>query len=170
MTTEALPGTKFEFVEHRLDGRLVVAPDGRTGVLATVVVVRDRQSGRVLSRTAHVRPDDGSGREWTTDQPQSLRPARPITPDTHPRAPGEQQAGWRGSSGLSPSAATSPGLKHQSFPPRPGAGRRALGPQHHRKSFSCPSGRGVTSGSPTRRLLCVRQGTWRSRRRPVCWT
>lgn len=84
MRSEPLPGTKFEFVEHRLEGRLVVAPDGRTGVLGTVVVVRDRQSGRVLSRTAHVRPGDGSGREWTTDQPQALRPCGPITPDTHP--------------------------------------------------------------------------------------
>ncbi|MFG2334684.1 hypothetical protein ACGFMM_34495 [Streptomyces sp. NPDC048604] len=86
MTTAPLPGTKYEFVEHRLEGRLVVDPDGRMGILAAVVLVRDRQSGREISRTAHVRPTDGSGVEWTTAKPEALRPGAPITPNTAPKS------------------------------------------------------------------------------------
>ena len=51
----------------------------------TVLGLQDRQARRVVSRTAHLRPVDGSGIEFTAD-PLTLRPADPINPDTHPKA------------------------------------------------------------------------------------
>ena len=72
MTTEPLPGSRVEFVDHRLAGRLVAAPDGRTGVLKAVLLVRDRQTLRVLSRTAHLLDDWGV--EWKMTDPHALRP------------------------------------------------------------------------------------------------
>ncbi|WP_331718728.1 hypothetical protein [Streptomyces sp. NBC_00212] len=78
--------TRLETVDHRLAGRRVVDPEGRTGILGTVVIERDRESSRVVSRIAHLRPVDGSGREWTTDNPAALRPTGPVTPDTSPQS------------------------------------------------------------------------------------
>ncbi|GAA3386373.1 hypothetical protein [Streptomyces racemochromogenes] len=67
--------------EHHLLGREVVHPGtGRTGTLATVLVNTSKTTGRAISRTAHMRPLDRSGREWTTD-PRELEPLRVLAPD-----------------------------------------------------------------------------------------
>ncbi|MFF1415820.1 hypothetical protein ACFVX6_39635 [Streptomyces sp. NPDC058289] len=39
-----------------------------------------KTTGRTIRRTAHMRPLDGSGREWTAD-PQELEPMRHLEPD-----------------------------------------------------------------------------------------
>ncbi|MFG2332830.1 hypothetical protein ACGFMM_24815 [Streptomyces sp. NPDC048604] len=39
----------------------------------------------MISRTAHMRPADAAGFEWTTDKPEALRPAGPVIPETHPK-------------------------------------------------------------------------------------
>ncbi|MEU8526438.1 hypothetical protein AB0C77_12700 [Streptomyces sp. NPDC048629] len=72
MTTQPLPGSRTEFVDHRLAGRLVAAPDGRTGVLKAVLLKRDSHTLLVHSRTAHLLDDWGV--EWKMTDPQALRP------------------------------------------------------------------------------------------------
>ncbi|MFI9047280.1 hypothetical protein [Streptomyces sp. NPDC053427] len=66
MTTSPLPGIRIEIAEHRLTGLRVTDAEGRTGILGHVVIERDRQTQREVSRTAHLRPVDASGIEWTT--------------------------------------------------------------------------------------------------------
>ncbi|MFJ7272280.1 hypothetical protein ACIQV3_37580 [Streptomyces sp. NPDC099050] len=62
-----------EDTAHRLLGREVVHPaTGRTGTVATVLVRTAKTTGRTTSRTAHMRPLDGSGCEWTAD-PRELK-------------------------------------------------------------------------------------------------
>lgn len=77
--------THLECVQHRLAGREVIDPStGRRGILGSVLVERSRATDRVVKRTAHLRPVDGSGWEWTAD-PRTLKPAVPVNPDTHPK-------------------------------------------------------------------------------------
>ncbi|GAB2880691.1 hypothetical protein [Streptomyces mayteni] len=53
---------------HELMGQLVTDPTtGRVGRLDGVLEHVARESGRVLHAEAHMRPVDGSGREWTAD-------------------------------------------------------------------------------------------------------
>ncbi|WP_371619945.1 hypothetical protein [Streptomyces sp. NBC_00454] len=66
---------------HRLLGREVIHPaTQRTGTVATVYVRTSKLTGRTISRTAHMRPLDSSGREWTAD-PAALTPLRALAPD-----------------------------------------------------------------------------------------
>ncbi|MEV6957475.1 hypothetical protein [Streptomyces sp. NPDC051183] len=67
--------------DHPLVGREVIHPaTGRTGTVGTVLVRTSKATGRTISRTAHMRPLDGSGREWTAD-PRELEPLRHLAPD-----------------------------------------------------------------------------------------
>ncbi|MFD3329623.1 hypothetical protein [Streptomyces sp. NPDC058701] len=66
---------------HPLAGREVIHPaTGRTGTVGTLLVRTAKATGRTISRTAHMRPLDGSGREWTAD-PKELAPLRHLAPD-----------------------------------------------------------------------------------------
>ncbi|MGP3636867.1 hypothetical protein ACTU45_26515 [Streptomyces sp. 24-1644] len=66
---------------HRLVGREVIhCATGRTGTVGTVLVRTSKVTGRTISRTAHMRPLDGSGREWTAD-PKELETLRCLAPD-----------------------------------------------------------------------------------------
>ncbi|MFD8386160.1 hypothetical protein ACFV2X_47970 [Streptomyces sp. NPDC059679] len=58
-------------------------PTGRTGTVGGVLITRAR-GGSIVSRTAHVRPEDGSGWEWTAPAAE-LHITAPISPATHPR-------------------------------------------------------------------------------------
>ncbi|MFD6891167.1 hypothetical protein [Streptomyces sp. NPDC059957] len=70
-----------EDTEHRLLGRDVVHPaTGRTGTVATVLLRTAKATGRTIGRTAHMRPLDGSGREWTAE-PHELKLLRHLAPD-----------------------------------------------------------------------------------------
>ncbi|MFE1556121.1 hypothetical protein ACFW6V_14230 [Streptomyces sp. NPDC058734] len=58
-----------------------VHPDtGRTGTVATVLVLTSKPTGRTISQTTHMRPPDRSGREWTTD-PREPEPLRLLATD-----------------------------------------------------------------------------------------
>ncbi|MGW6412903.1 hypothetical protein ACWF95_38005 [Streptomyces vinaceus] len=74
--------------DHRLLGREVIhLPTGRTGTVGTVYVRTSKLAGRTISWTAHMRPLDGSGREWTAD-PRELKPLRELAPDMRAGAHG----------------------------------------------------------------------------------
>lgn len=67
--------------DHHLLGREVIhAATERTGTVGTVFIRTSRSTGKTVGRTAHMRPTDGSGREWTAD-PRELKPLLHIAPD-----------------------------------------------------------------------------------------
>lgn len=67
--------------DHRLLGREVIHPaTRRTGTVATVLIRTSKTTGKMISQTAHMRPLDTSGREWTAD-PRDLKPLRRLAPD-----------------------------------------------------------------------------------------
>ncbi|UUY52765.1 hypothetical protein NRK68_36535 (plasmid) [Streptomyces yangpuensis] len=79
--------------DHHLLGREVIHPGTeRTGTVGTVFIRTSKVTGKPVGRTAHMRPMDGSGREWTADPPraETPAPARPGRgrgrPVTGPRA------------------------------------------------------------------------------------
>ncbi|MFK0016298.1 hypothetical protein [Streptomyces sp. NPDC091027] len=66
---------------HRLLGREVIHPGTqRTGTVGTVYIRTSKATGKTVGRTAHMRPLDASGREWTAD-PRELTPLRLLAPD-----------------------------------------------------------------------------------------
>ncbi|MGO4462601.1 hypothetical protein AB4039_35735 [Streptomyces sp. M-16] len=66
---------------HRLLGREVIHPaTERTGTVGSVYIRTSKPTGNEVGRTAHMRPLDRSGREWTAD-PRELKPFRHLTPD-----------------------------------------------------------------------------------------
>ncbi|MEW1798247.1 MULTISPECIES: hypothetical protein [Streptomyces] len=59
---------------HRLLGRDVIHPTtGRLGTVGAVLIYVSKLTDRPVSKVAHVRPMDRSGREWTAD-PDTLQP------------------------------------------------------------------------------------------------
>ncbi|WP_326594314.1 hypothetical protein [Streptomyces sp. NBC_01294] len=67
--------------DHHLLGREVIHPaTERTGTVGTVFIRTSKVTGKPVGRTAHMRPMDGSGREWTAD-PRELEPLRLLAPD-----------------------------------------------------------------------------------------
>ncbi|MDD9383097.1 hypothetical protein M8Z33_41925 [Streptomyces sp. ZAF1911] len=67
--------------DHRLLGHEVIHPaTQRTGTVATVLIRTSKTTGKRVSQTAHMRPLDTSGREWTAD-PRELKPLRRLAPD-----------------------------------------------------------------------------------------
>ncbi|MFI8504947.1 hypothetical protein ACIGFK_41545 [Streptomyces sp. NPDC085524] len=64
--------------DHRLLGQEVIhPPTGRTGTVGTVYARTSKLTGRTIGRTAHMRPHDHSGREWTAD-PSELLPLHAV--------------------------------------------------------------------------------------------
>ncbi|WP_327267135.1 hypothetical protein OG444_40535 (plasmid) [Streptomyces sp. NBC_01232] len=67
--------------DHHLLGREVIHPaTERTGTVGTVFIRTSKVTGKTVDRIAHMRPMDGSGREWTAD-PRELKPLRLFAPD-----------------------------------------------------------------------------------------
>ena len=61
-------------ITHPWDGQRVVhPPTGRIGTLGTVIQYTARGSDRVVREEAHMRPVDGSGREWRAPLRELLR-------------------------------------------------------------------------------------------------
>ncbi|MCY0961488.1 hypothetical protein [Streptomyces sp. H27-H5] len=70
-----------EDAEHLLLGRQVIhLATERTGTVGTVLTRTSKSTGKVIDQTAHMRPLDGSGREWTAD-PRELQVLRRLAPD-----------------------------------------------------------------------------------------
>ncbi|TDC24276.1 hypothetical protein E1265_10160 [Streptomyces sp. 8K308] len=62
------PDTGVRWAPHELIGELVEDPStGRVGRLVAVLEHIDRETNSVVRVEAHVRPVDGSGREWTAN-------------------------------------------------------------------------------------------------------
>lgn len=75
--------TFMRWTDHDLIGQLVTdQATGRIGTLAAVARYISRETGRTVRAVAHLRPIDGSGREWTAN-PANLTPADDET--RHPR-------------------------------------------------------------------------------------
>ncbi len=75
-----------EVGDHRLLGREVAQlQSGRRGTVGLILEYRTKATGKLIRSVAHMRPLDGSGREWTSD-PADLQPIRPTAPDIPERA------------------------------------------------------------------------------------